>query len=422
MKPTPEERLTSVVREMRRGDVPDSLVQLAARLDEPPPRRRGGQMWSVASLVIAGAVVAAALWISRSSAPPPVGGPSAVASRPNASPSTSIPTDSTVPTPAGVLGLAVGGSQALSCDADFPSFSPDGRWLACGTQLESWPDLTTVGSLAGSPVGWSAHDQLLVLVNNSEYRLLAPEGAAVDLKLNPGDIPEWSGDGQRLLIQSSEDGRLRLTVWTEGGTPQPLVDLPAAGADRIDLSSDGKTVLRSSTSCSTDGCQFAVTASRTDGSGAVTFGPVPRTAALHLAPDGSYWFALGAGADLSMWATPPRGAPRLLGQMRAYWPLADGGFAAANPAGVWRWRPGAVELEPVALPNGVDPGAILALSPDLRQALVGPPGSTAFADLASGTKIPGPDWTNATAFWVPGGAYGIVFSGPPPTSMIVRLR
>lgn len=73
------------------------------------------------------------------------------------------------------------------------------------------------------------------------------------------------------------------------------------------------------------------------------------------------------------------------------------------------------------MPDGVDPAAILALSPDLRQALVGPP-STAFVDLASGTRIGGPDWANATAFWVPGGAYGIVFGGPPPMSMIVRLR
>jgi hypothetical protein len=108
--------------------------------------------------------------------------------------------------------------------------------------------------------------------------------------------------------------------------------------------------------------------------------------------------------------------------MRAYWPLADGGFAAANAVGVWRWHPGAVELARVALPNGVDPAAVLSLSPDVRQALVGPPPSTAFVDLASGTKITGPNWTNATAFWVPGGAFGIVFSGPPPMSMIVRLR
>jgi hypothetical protein len=418
MKPTPEERLTSVVRDMRRGDVPESLVQLAARLDEPPPQRFGGQMWSVASLVIATAVVASALWIIRSSALPPVGGPSA-----NASPSQAIPTASTVPTPAGLLGLAVGGSQALSCDADFPSFSPDGRWLACGTQLESWPDLTTVAALAGSPLGWSAHDQLLVVVNNSQYGLVTPEGTAVDLNLNPGDMPEWSSDGQRLLIQSRVDDRLRLAVWTESGTTQPLVDLPAAGGDRIDLSADGNTVLRSSTSCgSSGGCQFAVTASRPDGSGAVSYGPVAGTAFPHLAADGSYWFALGAGTNLSMWAAPPGGTPQLLGQMRGSWPLADGGFAAANPAGVWRWRPGAVALEPVALPNGIDPGAILALSADLRQALVGPPPSTAFVDLVSGTKIAGPNRTNATAFWVSGGAFGIVFSGPPPTAMIVRLR
>lgn len=416
MKPTPQERLTRVVRDMRRGDVPESLVQLAARLDEPPPRRIGAQVWSVASLVTAAAVVAAALWISRSSAPPPIGGPSAIASRPSAS---------AVPTPAGILGLAVGGSQALSCDADFPSFSPDGRWLACGTQLKSWPDLTTVAALVGSPLGWSAHDQLLVFVTYNQYRLVTPQGVEADLKLNPGDLPEWSSDGQRLLIHSDPrvGDRLRLAVWTEGGEPQPLVDLPAAGADRIDLSSDGSTVLRSSLSCSSPGgCQFAVTASHPDGSGAVTYGPVPGTAVPHLAADGSYWFALGAGTDLSMWAAPPGGAPQLLGQMRASWPLADGGFAAANPAGVWRWRPGAVALEQVALPNGVDPGAILALSPDLRQALVGPPPSTAFVDLASGTKIAGPSWTNATAFWVPGGAFGIVFSGPPPMSMIVRLR
>ena len=282
MKPTPEERLARVVRDARRGDVPESLMQLVARLDEPPPGRISGQMWSVASLVIAGAVVAVALWISRSSAPPPVGGRSA-------SPSPSIATASTVPTPAGVLGLAVGASQVLSCDADFPSFSPDGRWLACGTQLESWPDLTTVAALTGSPVGWSARDQLLVLVSNNQYRLVTPQGAAVDLKLNPGDMPEWSSDGQRLLLHSDPrvGDRLRLGVWIADGTIQPLVDLPAAGADRIDLSSDGNTVLRSSMMCGSPGCQFAVTASRPDGSGAVTFGPVTGNATFpHLAPDG----------------------------------------------------------------------------------------------------------------------------------------
>ena len=300
----------------------------------------------------------------------------------------------------------------------------------CNRQLESWPDLTTVGSLAGDPVGWSARDQLLVLVNNAtvyrQYWLVTPQGAAIELKLNPGDVPEWSSNGQRLLLHSDPRvaDRLRLAVLTEGGTPQPLVDLPAAGADRIDLSSDGNTVLRSSLSCgSTGGCQFAVTASRPDGSGAVTFGPVTGNATFpHLAPDGSYWFALGAGADFSMWAAPPRGAPRFLGQMHGYWPLADGGFAAADAAGLWRLRPGAVELARVALPSGVDPGAILGVSSDLRQALVGSAGPTAFVDLASGTKIAGPGWTNATAFWIPGAAYGIVFGGPPPTSMIVRLR
>lgn len=423
MKPTPEERLKSVVRDMRRGEVPKSLVQLAAGLDEPPLHRIGGRMWSsVASLALAVAVVAAALWISRSPTPP-VGEPSAIASRSNPSPSASVPAASTVPTPAGVLGLAVGGSQLLNCGGAFPSFSPDGRWLACGRQLESWPDLTTVASLAGDPGGWSAHDQLLVLVNFNQYWLVTPQAAAVDLKFNPGDLPEWSSDGQRLLIQSRVGGRLRLAVWTEGGTPQPLVDLPAAGADRIDLSSDGGTVLRSSMSCSPGACQFAVTASRPDGSGAVTFGPVTGNATFpHLAPDGSYWFALGAGTNLSMWAAPPGGAPRLLGQMHGYWPLADGGFAAADAAGLWRWRPGVVKLTRVALPNGVDPGAILGVSSDLRQALAGSAGSTAFVDLASGTKIAGPDWTLATAFWIPGGAYGIVFGGPPPMSMIVRLR
>ena len=278
----------------------------------------------------------------------------------------------------------------LSCDADFPSFSPDGRWLACGTQLESWPDLTTVASLSGSPLGWSARDQLLVLVSNNQYRLITPQGAAVDLKLNPGDMPEWSSDGQRLLIHSRVGDRLRLAVWTDGGTSQLLVDLPAAGADRIDLSGDGNTVLRSSMICGSPGCQFAVTASRPDGSGAVSYGPVPGNAVPHLAADGSYWFALGAGTNLSMWAAPPSGAPRFLGQMRGSWPLADGGFAAANPAGVWRWRPGAVALEQVALSSDVDPGAIVSVSSDLRQALVGSAGSTAFVDLASGTRIAGP--------------------------------
>ena len=310
----------------------------------------------------------------------------------------------------------------LSCGADFPSFSPDGRWLACGTQLESWPDLTTVASLSGSPLGWSARDQLLLLVNFDQYRLVSPQGAAADLKLNPGDMPEWTSDGLRLLIHSRVGDRLRLAVWTDGGTSQLLVDLPAAGADRIDLSSDGNTVLRSSMSCGTPGCQFAVTASRPDGSGAVTYGPVPGNAVPHLATDGGYWFALGAGADFSMWAAPSRGALRFLGHIRGYWPLADGGFAAADAAGLWRWRPGAIELARVALSSDVDPGAIVSVSSDLRQALVGSAGSTAFVDLASGTRIAGPGWTNATAFWIPGGAYGIVFDGPPPTSMIVRLR
>ena len=221
--------------------------------------------------------------------------------------SASVATASTVPTPAGVLGLAVGASQVLSCDADFPSFSPDGRWLACGTQLESWPDLTTVAALSGSPLGWSARDQLLVLVSNNQYRLITPQGAAVDLKLNPGDMPEWSSDGQRLLLHSDPriGDRLRLGVWIADGTIQPLVDLPAAGADRIDLSGDGNTVLRSSMICGSPGCQFAVTASRPDGSGAVSYGPVPGNAVPHLAADGSYWFALGAGTNLSMWAAPP---------------------------------------------------------------------------------------------------------------------
>lgn len=422
MKPTSEERLASVVRDMRRAEVPESMLQLAANLDEPPQRSIGARMWSVASLAVLGAVVVAALWIGRSSAPL-VGGPSATASRPTASSPASIPTASTTPTPAGVLGLAVGGSQVLDCGDDFPNFSPDGRWLACGTQLKSWPDLTTVASFAGSPAGWSADDQLLVLVNDSQYRLVTPEGGVeVDLNLKAGEMPEWSSDGLRLLIQSRTGGRLRVAVWSEGGVSKPIVDLPAAGAVRIDVSNDGTTVLRTSTSCSSPGgCQFAVTASRADGSGAVTFGPVPDTAAPHLAADGSYWFALGQGTDYAMWAAPPRGMPRNLGHMRGSWPLADGGFAAANAQGVWRWRPGAVNLEPVTLPDGIDPAAILALSPDLRQALVGPPFS-AFVDLASGTRIAGPDWANATAFWVPGGAYGIVFGGPPPMSMIVRLR
>jgi hypothetical protein len=319
-------------------------------------------------------------------------------------------------------------------------FSPSGMFVACRGQLLTWPALTEVArGLGGIPVAWGSLDgreMLLVQSGRGTYAVIDTAGTQLEVDvggLQGRVVASWSPMSDAVWLQSGlQTSVLRLNAWTPGGRAE-LASLPnSSGATNIAASSNESWIAVWGSSCSigTGGssCQpmlavaedraSTLTPIRTRASGVI--------AAVWVTNGGTVLFTVPSHAGrVDVWRAPTGQAAAIWRSEASVWPLSGDrlAIATADQATIVDLATGLGT--PLPLPSGVEPSALVSVSPDAEWVAVRGADAIVFQPVKTGggtrPEVSLPSLAGVSVIWAGGDRYGAVFIGPPPTTIAVRL-
>jgi hypothetical protein len=337
--------------------------------------------------------------------------------------------------------MAIGDVAEADCGSAPPIFSPSGMFVACGGQLVQWPTLTEVARLGGIPIGWGdldGHESLLVQSSQgAALTVLDTFGnqQEIDVKGLEGRVnATWSPKGDAIWLQSGVQTRaLRLDAWTSAGRVE-IGSVPnQIGATNITANTGESWIAVWGSSCATgtntSSCQLTLAVAQ---AGASSLTPMAAEAsgliaAVWVTDDGTVLFTVPDEAGhFDLWRARQGEAASLWRPKASLWPLTGSKLALADGD-----RATIVDLATgqelaLTLPAGIEPSALVSVAPDATWFAAESAGSIAFQPLeASGETRPEvslQSLAGVSVLWAGDDRYAAVFVGPPPTTIVVRLK
>jgi hypothetical protein len=318
-------------------------------------------------------------------------------------------------------------------------FSPDGGMVTCAAQLTRWPSMESIAELQGVPIGWGALDDVeLLLLRESSGAFATLDGAGNRHSVDTADlegriVASWSPGRDAIWLQSGvQTPDLRLDAWSPENR-RLLAALPnTIQATNVTASPSEQWAAIWGGGCAVSqqgtGCGLTVAVAQ---AGAEIATPIVANlegllATAWVADDGTAMFtAAGQNGRVDLWRAPPGAAAEIWFQDVAVSPLADGQLAVTSAEVAAVVNLADATDTPLSLPEGVAPGDVLSLSPDLRWLAYGSSDArVSFRQLqeaSAETDLPLPSLSGVGILWPGDDEFAAVFVGPPPTTIVVRL-
>jgi hypothetical protein len=312
-------------------------------------------------------------------------------------------------------------------------------FAACRGQLLQWPTLTEVARLGGIPVGWGhldGHESLLVQSSQGMFTVLDTLGKQDEIDVSDlgGRVTgNWSPDADAVWLQSGlQTDTLRLDAWTPAGRVE-IGSVPnAIGATNITANRAESWIAVWGSSCATgtntSSCQLTLATAQLAGA---RLTPVVTEAsglieAVWVTDDGTVLFTVPSQPGrFDLWRARPEEAASVWRSGVSLWPLSGSRLALAAGAQVTTVDLATGEEQPLSLPSGTEPSALVSVAPDAAWIAVQSDNSIAFQPIeatgAARPEISLPSLAGVTILWTGDDRYAAVFIGPPPTTIVLRL-
>jgi hypothetical protein len=247
-------------------------------------------------------------------------------------------------------------------------------------------------------------------------------------------IASWSPNADAIWLQSGVQTRaLRLDAWTSaarleiGSVPNEI------GATNITANTSESWIAVWGSSCATgtntSSCHLTMALAQ---AGASSLAPIVAEASGLIATvwvtgDGTVLFTVpGETGHFDLWRARQGEGASLWRPNVSLWPLSRSMLALAD-----RDRATILDLTTgqevaLTLPAGIEPSALVSVAPDATWIAVQSAGSIAFQPLEAVGKtrpeVSLPSLAGVSVFWAGDDRYAAAFVGPPPRTIVVRLK